>query len=65
MDLELTLPNPNVLCSNNYQASMEYSSLIPSPGFTNKYDPEGEYIAIGCNGGEKVLYSVAESLSSF
>lgn len=47
--------------SNGYNGKLEFSTVLPSPGFTVKYDPEGEFIAIGCNNGEKVLYSVSES----
>lgn len=61
MDLDIQLPTPGIQTYNNYSAKLSHSSLLPSAGFTCKYDPDGDYIAIGCNNGEKILFSTAES----
>jgi hypothetical protein len=55
------LPEPSISGPNNNSAKVVFSSYLPSPGFTTKYDPEGEFIAIGCNSGDKLLYSISES----
>lgn len=61
MDFDIQLPTPAIQTHNNYSAKLLHSSLLPSAGFTCKYDPDGDYIAIGCNNGEKILFSTAES----
>ena len=62
MEYEIDTPNPSVSCSENNFCSLNFSSILPSPGFTNRFDPEGAYIAIGCNDGERLLFSIAESI---
>lgn len=58
------MPEPSISGPNNNSAKVVFSSYLPSPGFTTKYDPEGEFIAIGCNSGDKLLYSISESKKS-
>lgn len=50
------LPTVGIQCFNDYKASKVDSFSLPSDGFVNRYDPQGNYIAIGCNNGERLLY---------
>ena len=56
------LPTINAQTFNNYKAELFYSHPLPSDGFVNRYDPEGGFIAIGCNNGERLLYCLKESI---
>ena len=40
------------------KANRKLTEYLLSDGFVNKYDPEGDFIAIGCNEGQKLLYSI-------
>ena len=61
-EYEVTLPKIGAQGFDNYKAEMLYSHVLPSDGFVNRYDPEGNYIAIGCNNGERLLYCQKESI---
>ena len=43
------------------KANHKVTDYLLSDGFVNKYDPAGDFIAIGCNEGQKLLYSISES----
>lgn len=43
------------------KANSKLTEHLLSDGFVNKYDPEGDFIVIGCNEGQKLLYSIEES----
>lgn len=47
---------------DGHNATFRQHCTLPSEGFTTKYDPLNEYIAIGCNNGSKLLFSIAESM---
>lgn len=40
------------------KANSKLTEHLLSDGFVNKYDPEGDFIVIGCNEGQKLLYSI-------
>ena len=46
---------------NNYKAELTHSGSLPAEGFSMKYDPNDEYIAIGCYNGTKTLLTAKDS----
>jgi hypothetical protein len=46
---------------NNYKADLIHSGSLPAEGFSMKYDPNDEYIAIGCYNGTKTLLAAKDS----
>ena len=57
-------PSPRVHNYNNYKTELTYSGSLPAEGFSMKYDPSDEYIAIGCYNGTKTLLTAKDSNSS-
>jgi hypothetical protein len=50
-------PTPRIQNFNNYKTNKVFAELLPSEGFSLRYDPSGEFMAIGCYNGTKLLYS--------
>ena len=45
----------------NANSTPLHSCFLPSEGFTIRFDPGNEYVAIGCNNGTRLLYSIKDS----
>lgn len=53
--------SPSVQNFGNYKTEKVHADILPSEGFSIKYDPSDDFIAIGCYNGTKLLYSAKES----
>lgn len=54
-------PPHSIQSLGSYQCQSLFTDSLESEGFSIKYDPSDEYIAVGCYNGTKIIYSVKES----